>query len=170
MNKYRGAGPPTRGNTANASDEVRDYVRDHYILPARKLGATTVTVRAGEVHKALRWDLKRVPQVCSALATRKFLHSANVELLERKGPPSGQSTTVEFTYRLLGGDSPRTSSPQHRREPVQDGSGLEALFGIFEHEFKALGGAESFLRSERDSWGPDVWDKLGIEHRRGNAE
>jgi hypothetical protein len=158
------------GNTLNASDEVRAYVREHYILPARKLGTATVTVRAGEVHKALRWDLKRVPQVCSALSTRKFLRSANVELLERKGPPSGQSTTVEFTYRLLDGDSPRTSSPQHRLEPVQDGSGLEALFGIFEHEFKALGGAEAFLQSERDSWGPDVWDKLEIENRRGNTE
>jgi hypothetical protein len=153
-----------------ASDQVRAYVREHYILPARRLGATAVTVRAGEVHKALGWDLRRVPQVCSALATRKFLRAANVELLERKGPPSGQSTTVEFTYRLLDGDSPRTASLQHRREPVQDGSGLEALFGIFEHEFKALGGAEAFLQSERDSWGPDVWEKLEIENRREDAK
>jgi hypothetical protein len=170
MSKYRKASHPTLGNASNASDEVRAYVREHYILPARKLGAATVTVRAGEVHKALRWDLKRVPQVCSALATRKFLHSANVELLQRKGPPSGQSTTVEFTYRLLDGDSPMTSSPQHRREPVQDGSGLEALFGIFQHEFKALGGAEAFLQSERDSWGPDVWEKLALGDSRESAE
>ncbi|MGP8250973.1 MAG: hypothetical protein ACLQHF_03000 [Terracidiphilus sp.] len=149
----------------NASDQVRAYVRTHYITPARKAGLKTVKVRAGEVHKALKWDLKRVPQVCAALATRKFQHSANVVLIDRKGPPSGQSTTVEFTYRLLSGDESVESAPlpgQHS-EPAQDGSGLEALYGIFEEEFKALGGGEAFLKAERASWGPDPWEKLAME-------
>jgi hypothetical protein len=154
----------------NASDQVRQFVRERYIAPARKQGAATVTVRAGDVHKALKWDLKRVPQVCSALSTRKFLHSANVELVARKGPPSGQSTTVEFTYKLLDLDSPRSSSTQPNPQRVQDGSGLEELYGIFEQEFKALGGAEAFLQSEREAWGPDPWEKLEMEKRRGNAE
>jgi hypothetical protein len=166
MSKDRKAALPTLRNAVNASDQVRAYVRQHYILPARNLGATTVTVRAGEVHKALRWDLKRVPQVCSALATRKFLNSANVELLERKGPPSGQSTTVEFTYRLLAPDEKPASLPvATTRERVADGSGLKALFGIFEEEFRALGGGEAFLQAERSSWGPDPWERYEAEIR-----
>jgi hypothetical protein len=148
-----------------ASDQVRSYVRDHYIMPARKAGLGTVRVRAGEVHKALKWDLRRVPQVCAALSTRKFLQIANVELLKKSGPPSGQSTTVEFTYRLLGDGEARKPREQPVSQPgrVQDGSGLEALYGILEEEFKSLGGGEAFLKAERASWGPDPWEKIALE-------
>jgi hypothetical protein len=154
----------------SASDQVRKFVRDHYMAPARRSGAATVTVRAGDVHKALRWDLKRVPQVCSALSTRKFLQFANVELIDRQGPPSGQSTTVEFTYRLLepGDMTEASSKPQSPRQKIADGSGLEALFGIFEKEFKALGGGEAFLKAEREAWGPDPWEKYEAEMQARN--
>jgi hypothetical protein len=153
----------------NASDQVRKFVREKYVDSARRNGAATVTVRAGEIHKALHWDLKRVPQVCSALSTRKFLDFANVELVSRKGPPSGQSTTVEFTFRLLENDAPSdpSSSPRSAREKIADGSGLEALFGIFEEEFRALGGGEAFLNAQRASWGPDPWEKYEAEMQRG---
>lgn len=154
----------------NASDHVRKFVCEHYIVPARSRGATTVTVRAGEVHKALKWNLKRIPQVCSALSTRKFMHSANVELVARKGPPSGQSTTVEFTYKLLDLDTPASSSQRATTSLIQDGSGLEALYGIFEREFKALGGADAFIRSERKAWGPDIWEKLDKEREPRGTE
>ena len=150
----------------NASDQIRAYVTEHFILPARKSGLETVVVRAGEVHKALKWDLKRVPQVCSALSTQKFQHTANVELVEKKGPPSGQSTTVEFTFRLhpeTGGRSDHPSAPGAK--PVADGSGLEALFGIFEEEFRALGGGEAFLDAERASWGPDPWETAALQNQ-----
>ena len=149
----------------NASDQVRAYVRNHYIAPARRAGLGTVRVRAGDVHKALKWDLRRVPQVCAALATRKFLESANLELIKKTGPPSGQSTTVEFTFKLL--DEGKTQTPAQQTAPrsgrVQDGSGLEALYGILEEEFKALGGGEAFLKAERGAWGPDPWEKIAIE-------
>jgi hypothetical protein len=151
----------------NASDHVRAYVRTHYIAPARKAGLSTVRVRAGEVHKALQWDLRRVPQVCAALSTRKFLESANLELLKKSGPPSGQSTTVEFTFRLL--DEEKTQPPTKRTVlpsgPVKDGSGLEALYGILEEEFKDLGGGEAYLKAERAAWGPDPWEKIAMEEK-----
>lgn len=151
----------------NASDQVRSFVQNHYIAPARKAGSSTVRVRAGEVHKALKWDLRRVPQVCAALSTRKFLRSANLELLKKSGPPSGQSTTVEFTYKLLDEGKiqtlPGRTPPQSG--PVKDGSGLEALYGILEEEFKALGGGEAFLRAERAAWGPDPWEKIAMEEK-----
>jgi hypothetical protein len=143
------------------SDQVRAYVTSHYIIPARQAGSTTVTVRAGEVHKALNWDLKKVPQVCSALSTRKFLNSASVELIERKGPPSGQSTTVEFTFRLLQQES-GPEEVQAKARPASKGDALRALYGIFAEEFKALGGGEAFLRKERE-WGPDVWERYEAE-------
>lgn len=149
----------------NASDQVRAYVVSHYIVPARKRGLGSVTVRAGDVHKALKWDLKRVPQVCSALATNKFLRSAHLELVARKGPPSGQSTTVEFTYRLLDPEVSASRNLRASAPKVQDGTGLEALYGIFEQEFKSLGGGEAFLRAERGAWGPDPWEKLEMERR-----
>ena len=157
-----------------ASDQVRAYVHTHYIAPARRAGANTVRVRAGEVHKALKWDLRRVPQVCAALSTRKFLESDNLELLRKSGPPSGQSTTVEFTFKLL--DEGKTPIPAAHtpRAPgrVQDGSGLEALYGILEEEFKALGGGEAFLKAERAAWGPDPWEKIEMQEklRRENAK
>jgi hypothetical protein len=158
----------------NASDQVRAYVRTHYNAPARRAGASTVRVRAGEVHKALKWDLRRVPQVCAALSTRKFLESANLELLGKSGPPSGQSTTVEFTFKLLDeGKAPtREAHTPHAAGRVQDGSGLEALYGILEEEFKALGGGEAFLKAERAAWGPDPWEKIAMEEklRRENAK
>lgn len=150
----------------NASDQVRAYVARNYIAPARIRGASTVTVRAGEVHKALRWDSRRVPQICSALSTRKFLRSAHLELVARKGPPSGQSTTVEFTYRLLESEPGET---ELRREThgmrVQDGSGLESLYGLMAEEFKSVGGGEAFIRAEREAWGPDPWERLEEEKK-----
>lgn len=145
----------------NASDQVRSFVQEHYIAPARKVGASAVTVRVREVHKALKWELRRIPQVCAALSTRKFQRSAHVELLKKTGPPSGQSTTVEFTYKLL--NKGKSETPKTQTAHVKDGSGLEALYGILEEEFKALGGGEAFLRAERASWGPDPWEKTALE-------
>jgi hypothetical protein len=143
------------------SDQVRDYVKKNCIAPARRSGSKTVTVRAGDVHKALNWDLTKVPQVCSALSTRKFRSLANVELIQRKGPPSGQSTTVEFIFRLLPIDSvDRTFSPLQKTSP--NGAGLEKLVGIFAKEYAELGGGEAYLKAERN-WGPDVWERYEQE-------
>jgi hypothetical protein len=149
----------------NASDQVRAYVRNHYIAPARKAGLSTVRVRAGEVHKALKWDLRRVPQVCAALSTRKFLVSANLELLKKSGPPSGQSTTVEFLYKILG-PSEKAMTPPTSPAPIQNGEGLKALYGLLKNTFRELGGGEAFLKAERASWGPDPWEKIELEQKR----
>lgn len=145
------------------SERVRSYVKDHCIDPARRAGAVTVTVRAGEVHRALKWDLKKVPQVCSALSTRKFLRSAGVELVAKKGPPSGQSTTVEFTFRLLN-DNQDTFSPRKTEKPIPNGAGLMELYGILADTFRELGGGEAYLKAERD-WGPDAWERYELEEK-----
>jgi len=150
------------------SELVRVYVNDHYILPARRSGAGTVTVRAGEVHRAMNWDLRKVSQVCSALTTRKFLNSAGVELIARKGPPSGQSTTVEFVFKLLEIDSPKSSDrqAQQRDKSKPKLSSLMAACGVLEGAYREFGGGEAYLKAERDAWGPDPWERLEQSRKR----
>ena len=124
---------------SSLTDQVRDYARRRYVDAARRRGESVVHIVAGDVHKALRLS-NRVPLVCNALSSKSFLEENKLALERREGPPSGLSTTVRFTYRLLGQNGPPRSS-----------SFLE-LRGIAKQVFKSLGGGESFLRAERDQF------------------
>jgi hypothetical protein len=123
------------GNT----ERVREYARRQYIEPARKHGDITVRIVAGEVHKALGLH-NRVPQVCDALSSRKFLEENQLALVKPEGPPSGMSTTMTFTYRLLGGKDQQETDP------------LLRLWGIGKEVFESLGGGQAFIRSERENF------------------
>jgi hypothetical protein len=79
------------------SDRVREYVENKYIDPAKKNGEETLSIRAGDIHKQLGFS-RRIPVVCSALRSRKFLKKCNIELTYVGGPNNSSSTT--FTYRL----------------------------------------------------------------------
>ncbi len=142
------------------SDRVRDYVKTAYIVPARRLGASTVTVRSGNICREMNWETKKMPQICSALASQKFGNQAGTELVAKQGPPSGQSSTVEFTYRI--NKETATSDDVRSSQGPGAGSGVRLmdLWGIFADGYKQLGGAEAFMRAERDAWGPDPWEKL----------
>lgn len=131
MNKFKSVS--SLGGTA----QVRRYVRDRHVRPARLEGRETVRVVVGDVHKALGFR-NRVPLVCNALASRKFLEENALRLVKRTGPPSGQSTTVEFTYELL----------ENREIGAMEA--LRELRGIGKQTFKELGGGEKFLREERE--------------------
>jgi len=80
-----------------AADRVRRTVVESVFRPARAAGKATVTVRAGDLHRALGWS-NRVPSVCSALDSAKLRRQANVRVLERRGP--AQSTTTEWVFAL----------------------------------------------------------------------
>ncbi len=83
---------------AVTSDEIRQFVRDAYIDPARKAGQREIDVRAGEVHS--RMHLKSaMPHVCSAIGAIKFLAYARVMLLRREGPQNGGN--MVFTFEVL---------------------------------------------------------------------
>lgn len=123
------------------SDQVIQYVRESYLEPASKSGTTLVRVRAGDVHKALHWS-NRVPSVCQALASRRFLEENALELVEKHGPPSGLSTTTVYTYRLNTSGNPRQKKS----------SLLLSLRGAGKKAFSRLGGGEKFLREERERW------------------
>jgi hypothetical protein len=79
------------------ADEIRAYVLRKYIVPARKNYATRVTVRAGDVAKALRLQ-GRMPNVCGALGTAKFQTGAGLKLIQRDGP--GQGANATFTFAI----------------------------------------------------------------------
>jgi hypothetical protein len=79
------------------SDRVRDYVKRKYIDPARSDGEEILSVRAGDIHRELGFS-RRIPVVCSALRSRKFLKNCDIELTYVGGP--NNSTTTTFTYRI----------------------------------------------------------------------
>lgn len=132
------------------TERVRAYAREHYIEPARKRGENTVKIVSGDIYRALRVP-NVVPSVCAALKSRKFLAESRLTLENIQGPPSGQSTTVVFQYKLLGlpaGSTARTRADAFLR-----------LRGLGKKTFSALGGGEAFLRKERKEF-LDASDRL----------
>src|ERR1700687_383729 len=96
---------------ASLTDQIRDHARRQYIEAARRRRESVVQIVAGDVHKALGLS-NRVPVVCNALSSKSFLEENRIALESREGPPSGLSTTVRFTYRLLGENgAPGSPSP-----------------------------------------------------------
>jgi hypothetical protein len=133
-------------NATTPSELVRQYVTRNYLAPARRRRDRTISVNVGAVHKALRLG-NRVPLVCTALEAQKFLKENGLRLIDKTGPPSGQSTTVTFTYEFL--------------ETSADKAGLDAwdrLRGALKDVFAELGGGEAYLRGERNSFN-DVSDR-----------
>ena len=56
------------------ADEIRDYIYQYYILPARNAGKTTIIIRAGDIHREM--NLKdRMPAACGAIGTNLFLET-----------------------------------------------------------------------------------------------
>jgi hypothetical protein len=125
----------------SVSDLIRVHVAESYLKPAIRTGESTFAVNVGNVHRALKLT-NRVPQVCSALESRKLLEENHLRILSKTGPPSGQSTTVTFTYEILP------------REPKDLGltNPLSLVRGLARDVFKQLGGGEAFIRNERGAF------------------
>jgi hypothetical protein len=131
---------------ASHADRVREHARRHYVEPARRRHESTIRIVAGEVQKAVRLS-NRVSLVCQALKSHKFLHENHLVLEKWDGPPSGMSTTVVFSYRLMD-DVGQTSSESAKSMFLQ-------LRGIGKDVFRSLGGGEAFIRKERKQfYGP----------------
>jgi len=120
------------------SDVIRRYAYEKYISPARRRKEKTLSINAGEVHRALELN-NRVPLVCAALGSKKFLTEHGLRILSKTGPPSGQSTTVTFTYEIV-----RTESAKMTPDEA-----WQSLRGIAKDIFASLGGGEAYLRQER---------------------
>jgi hypothetical protein len=129
-----------------------------YIEPARARHEAVVRIVAGNVQKAARLS-NRVPLVCQALKSTKFLDENHLVLEKWEGPPSGMSTTVTFIYRLL--DQDENASRTRTEWP------FIGLRGIAKDVFHSLGGGEAFIQQEREQFrepGPQP------SHRSGNGE
>jgi hypothetical protein len=123
------------------SDVIRNYVRESLLKPAIQKGDRVIKVNAGAVHKVLGLN-NRVPMVCAALRSKKFLEENRLRIISKTGPPSGQSTTVTFTYEILARNA----------KPPVSGNSLIGLRGIAKELFRKLGGGETFIRSERSKF------------------
>jgi hypothetical protein len=123
------------------ADRIRELARMEYIEPARARHESIVRIVAGNVQKAARLS-NRVPLVCQALKSSKFLDENHLVLEKWEGPPSGLSTTVTFTYRLL--DEGQNAPRPHTEWPFMK------LRGLAKGVFKSLGGGEAFIRQERE--------------------
>lgn len=123
------------------ADQIRMHARERYVLPARQRKQKQFSINAGDVVRELKMT-GRAPAVCSALKTNQFLERNSLHIVDRSGPPSGQSTTVTYTYEFLEGD---LSSPEH------DDS-WEQLRGTLKDVFAELGGGEAYLRAERGAF------------------
>jgi hypothetical protein len=130
--------------TQSVSDLIRDHVCEVYLKPAIRRGESSFTVNVGMVHKALRLA-NRVPQVCSALESKKLLDEKQLRVVSKTGPPSGLSTTVTFTYEILDSNQRSSSSTNP----------LTGLRGIAKDLFRKLGGGEAFIRNERKGFTND---------------
>ena len=98
-------GPPS-----SKADEIRAYTLEHHVRPWRRSDEKRLAIRVGDVIRGMRLR-NATPNVCSALASRKFLHEAAIVLVRRDGPP--QSTTTTFHY-ASGLATP--SRPPHREK------------------------------------------------------
>ena len=80
------------------SDDIRKFVRDQFVVPARTAGKAQVVVRAGDVHAAMKLT-SQMPHVVSAIGANKFEPYARVKRLSREGPQNGAN--LFFTFRVL---------------------------------------------------------------------
>ncbi len=132
------------------TEQTKQHVISTYVQPARLKGEKTIHIRVGNVQKELGWT-NRTPSVFSTLLSKEFQQEARVELIEKRGgPPSGgPSTTWQFVFRVLG---EAESTDPARRASASKG-GLLALYGICADMYSEVGGAEAFIRSERENFG-----------------
>ena len=85
------------------ADEIRDFVQQNYIEPARRCGDREITIRAGDIHRDMQLKKSRMPAVCGAIGTKKFEEECGVRLIRRRGPTQGAN--VYFTFEILSSDS-----------------------------------------------------------------
>lgn len=79
------------------ADEIRDYVLEHYINPAREQGDSSVTVVIGTLNMEMGLSMAW-PNICQALEGKKFQELADVPPPLADGPQ--QSTTRKLTFIL----------------------------------------------------------------------
>jgi hypothetical protein len=96
------------------ADRIRNFVAENYVAPARDESRSEVTIRAGDVHRAMHLT-SAMPAVCSAIGSSIFKALARVTLRERTGPANGANVYFRFGLR-----------PPTPKEPKADATVISA--------------------------------------------
>lgn len=83
------------------ADDIRQFVIDNYVTPARARGDTQIDVKAGNVHREMGLA-NALPAVCGAIGSNKFNAAAGVSLIGREGPENSSTTTFNFALEGPG--------------------------------------------------------------------
>jgi hypothetical protein len=129
------------------ADVIRLHGKEKYVAPARRGQEKRFSIRTGDVLRDLKLN-GRAPAICSALKTRQFLEENALRLVSKTGPPSGQSTTVTYTYEFV-------TKGEKDNKGVDRQDAWNRLRGALKDVFAELGGGENYLRNERANfYGP----------------
>ena len=109
---------------SSQADRIRRYALERHVRPWRESGASTLSIRAGDVERSMELR-NRTPNVCSALESRRFQQEAGLVLVGKTEPH--QSTTTTFRYQRDDASAgPRmgreTERPARSNDP---GSGVD---------------------------------------------
>jgi hypothetical protein len=140
-------------STPSGSDAIRRHAYEKYVLQARRRKEKLISINVGDVHRELGLS-NRVPLVCAALGSKKFLSEHGLRIVSKTGPPSGQSTTVTFLYEVVG--------PEQKKSKDERMEAWLKLRGIAKDIFASYGGGEAYLRQERANFyapGKDPLDR-----------
>ena len=77
------------------ADQIREFVDDNYVAPARERGERSFSVRAGDVHSDMGLSA-RLPAVCAALGTDKFERNYGLRRTSVEGPINGANCVLTF--------------------------------------------------------------------------
>jgi hypothetical protein len=125
-------------SSLSSSDAIRRHAYEKYVLQARRRKEKIVSINVGDVHREMGLS-NRVPLVCAALGSKKFLNEYGLRIVSKTGPRSGQSTTVTFLYEM-----------EHSVTEKQTADDMwESLRGIGKEVYSSFGGGEKYLRQER---------------------
>ena len=150
-------------NNKQDSNAIRRHAFDNYVFVARKSGKREFDIVVGDIHRDLRMQ-NRVPQVCAALRSKKFLVENHLVLVGEAGPPSGMSTTVKLTYRFQ--DDISAGAPAFVAEAIPDQGNsifqrIRGLYGIAAELCRSIGGGENALREDRERfYGTDSSERM----------
>lgn len=130
--------PPTLG-----SDAIRRHAFEKYVLQAQRRKEKLISINVGDIHREMGLS-NRVPLVCAALASKKFLSAHGLRIVSKTGPPSGQSTTVTYLYEFV--------DLRSDVQALDRQASWQRLRGALKDVFAEYGGGEAYLRAERASF------------------
>lgn len=141
-------------SSASGSDAIRRHAYEKYVLPVRRRKERLISINVGDVHREMGLS-NRVPLVCAALGSKKFLTEHGLRIVSKTGPPSGQSTTVTFLYEIVDRDQKKSKDERMKA--------WLKLRGVAKDIFASYGGGEAYLRQERANFYAPGQDPLDRE-------